>query len=103
MGMDGVEKQYRPGCTLKGWKICGMYDYTECSIFLPAAGYYYSYEDNRYAYIGDYVYYWTSSAHTDAFAWMFQAGWSSLINMCDARIDTNSRYYNFSIRPVVAE
>lgn len=59
---DGVTTQYVPGCTLKGYKISGLGQFSDKSIFLPAAGLY-TCTHNWIAGASKYGYYWTRTEY----------------------------------------
>ena len=102
MPTDAEMTELREQCTwtwttqngVKGYKVTSKkFGYTNKSIFLPAAGYYY-YNARRYA--GSYGYYWSSSLNTGDSYYAYDLYFGS---------DSVYRYYNnrscgFSVRPV---
>ena len=64
--------------------------YTDCSIFLPAAGYR---DVTRLRYVGSFGYYWSSSLDSPIGAYGLQSRSSVSSGYCD-------RYYGLSVRPV---
>lgn len=59
---DGTSTQYVPGCTLKGYKVSGVGEYADKSIFLPAAGYF-DYGNGTVYDVSDYGYCWSSTVY----------------------------------------
>lgn len=57
---DGNTVQYVAGCVLKGYKVSGVGDYAQFSIFLPAAGYY-DKSSGKIAYASSYGKYWSGT------------------------------------------
>lgn len=94
---DGVNTQYVPGCTLKGYKVSGVGEYADKSIFLPAAGYLY-YNDGTIRRAGEGGYYWMSKEYDSLSAYILR--FYSLNNLL---IDDCRRKEGLSIRAVLVE
>ena len=95
---DGTNTQYVTGCTLAGWKVSGKTGtYTDNSIFLPAAGYFYNSSLNN---VGSQGRYWNSTNYDNST--------TNANYLCF--ISTNYRYEGdvnrsngYSVRAVLAE
>jgi len=94
---DGSSKQYITGCTLKGYKVSGVGEYAQCSIFLPAAGYLtFLYSFNTIQEVGSNGYYWsTSGDNSFASALSLSSG--------NRSIEGHNEAFGYSVRAVLAD
>lgn len=96
---DGSETQYVAGCTLKGYKVSGVGEYAEYSIFLPAAGYFDFHFGTLIEANGNgYGYYWSSSEDTSYYAYYLNFDSRNRL-MCSR----NYRELGLSVRAVLVE
>ncbi len=93
---DGSTTQYVKGCTLKGYKVSGVGDYAQYSIFLPAAGYFYYYY-GTVTNASDYGYYWSSPGYISNYAYRLY------FYSDDRDLYSYYRYYGQSVRAVLAQ
>jgi len=92
---DGNATQYVAGCTLKGYKVSGVGDYAQFSIFFPAAGYY-NKSSGKIADASSYGKYWSGSVSYSGSAYDF------LYFYAGYRVNASIRENGNSVRAVLA-
>lgn len=92
---DGISTQYVDGCPLSGYKITGVDDYADQSIFLPAAGYF-DYFAGKIGQVSEYGSYWSDTMEESS-------AYSISIYSDTRRISDGLFYDGSSIRAVLAD
>jgi len=95
---DGSTTQYVAGCTLKGYKVSGVGDYANYSIFLPAAGYFDYYKGTVYN-ASDHGYYWSSTEGDSGDAYYYLYFGSNYRSVYDSSI----REFGLPVRAVLGD
>jgi len=94
---DGDSVQYVKGCTLKGYKVSGVGNYAQYSIFFPATGFYHFYSILVYN-AGNFGGYRSSVLHDDPSGAYYMYFYS------DSRgVDYGSFELGLSVRAILAE
>lgn len=91
---NGITTQYVKGCILMGYKVSGKGDYANKSIFLPAAGYFFS-KGTKVALVCDYGFYWSSRSTNLNILYFTSESYVGLIDY--------DCWEGLSVRPVLAE
>lgn len=90
---DGSTKQYVPGCTLAGYKVSGVGNYSNSCIFLPFAGYFTTEELDS---LGSGGFFWSSTPDNLCAKYLFSDDSSMIMTEGD-------RCIGRSVRAILAE
>ena len=91
---DGETTQYVEGCPISGWKISGVGDYEDNSVFFPFCGYFTAKTSGVVKYTSTSCVYWTS---TSGYGLILDKGKTS------ATVRTNTNKYGNAVRAILAE